>query len=268
MKAKLTITENKYLRILTKKHILLPTKNKKPLVKGWNKYYAEHRSIAQLLQLNQEYSLRTGTLIGNYYFIAVDLDDLWARERIKDARYIQTANGIHRYVLIKELPKSCWLVNQNGDLIGELHSKGRFVVGIGSIHEKGVRYTLKGRVNEKWSLKFEKLAELQEFLKARNIFTTPWGKKGKENIRDLEFYEDKPVQKIKSQFKPIQNYYQKKEQLEKRIQSNPRRENLNICYICLVCFTKESEIIKSHLAGKRHQKNWKTYQQRQKNKAA
>jgi hypothetical protein len=32
--AKLTITETKYLRILGKKHILLPTKHKKPLVSG------------------------------------------------------------------------------------------------------------------------------------------------------------------------------------------------------------------------------------------
>jgi len=73
---KLTPTETKYLKILAKKHILLPTKHKKPLVKGWNKYYAEYRSVEQLLELNQEYSLRTGTSIGSYYFIAIDLDDI------------------------------------------------------------------------------------------------------------------------------------------------------------------------------------------------
>jgi hypothetical protein len=55
----------------------LPTKHKKPLVKGWNKYYAETKNIEQLLILNQEYSLRTGKLVGGgYYFVAVDLDDL------------------------------------------------------------------------------------------------------------------------------------------------------------------------------------------------
>ncbi|KLL05440.1 MAG: hypothetical protein MRERV_1c135 [Mycoplasmataceae bacterium RV_VA103A] len=186
---KLTITETKYLRILARKHILLPTKFKKPLVSGWNKYYAEYRSIERLLELNQEYSLRTGTPIGNYYFVVIDLDDLWAKERIKDSRFVETNKGIHRYFLIKELPKSCWLVNKDGEPIGELHSKGRFVVGIGSIHEKGTRYTLKGRVNEKWSLKFDKLTELQQFLTERNIFTTPWGKKGLENIKDLEPYK-------------------------------------------------------------------------------
>jgi hypothetical protein len=65
------------------------------------------------------------------------------------------------------------MVNKDGQHIGEIHSKGRFVVGIGSIHEKGTRYSLKGRVNLPWSLKFETLKELQHFLKERNIFTTP-----------------------------------------------------------------------------------------------
>jgi hypothetical protein len=64
-------------------------------------------------------------------------------------------------------------VNQLGDRIGELHSKGRFVVGIGSIHEKGTRYTLKGRVNLPWNSKLESLKELQAFLTQRDIFTTP-----------------------------------------------------------------------------------------------
>jgi len=64
-------------------------------------------------------------------------------------------------------------MNKDGQHIGELHSKGRFVVGIGSIHEAGTRYNLKGRVNVKFRLKFETLLELQEFLTERNIFTTP-----------------------------------------------------------------------------------------------
>ncbi|CAG8784619.1 12630_t:CDS:1, partial [Cetraspora pellucida] len=63
--------------------------------------------------------------------------------------------------------------NSNGDPVGELHSKGRFVVGIGSIHKLGTRYTLKGRANVKFCLKFETLRELQEFLTERNVFTTP-----------------------------------------------------------------------------------------------
>jgi hypothetical protein len=64
-------------------------------------------------------------------------------------------------------------VNQSGNKLGEIHSLGRFVVGIGSIHESGVRYSLKGANNLKWSLQFENLKELQEFLKERGIFPTP-----------------------------------------------------------------------------------------------
>ena len=110
---------------------------------------------------------------------------------MKVERYVETNKGLHHYLLLKELPKSCWLVNQDGDKIGEIHSRGRQVVGIGSIHEQGTRYTLKGRANVKFRLKFEKLPELQAFLKERNIFTTPWGKKGVENMRDLEVYVKK-----------------------------------------------------------------------------
>jgi len=256
----LTKTETKYLKILAKKYILLPTKHKKPLVKNWNKYYLEYRSIERLLELNQEYSLRTGAKIGDYYFIAIDLDDLWAKERIKTSWMVKTNKGIHRYFFIKELPKSYWLINQNGEHIGELHSKGRFVVGIGSIHEKGTRYTLKGRVNQKWNSKIESLKELQSFLTERNIFTTPWGKKGLENIRDLEPCEKK--EKKPKQLSKEAQYFQKKEQLEKKVNQSPRKENLNICYICLVAFFKTPEIIQAHLSGKRHQQNWKVYQER------
>ena len=155
-------------------------------------------------------------------------------------------------------------MNQNGDPIGELHSKGRFIVGIGSIHESGVRYTLKGSNSLKWSLRFEILKEFQEFLKERNIFATPWGKKGLENVRDLELYEKKEP-KPKSLSKEVQ-YFQKKEKLEKKVNGSPKKENLNICYICLVYFPKEPEIIKTHLTGKKHQKNWKIYQEKQKTK--
>ena len=264
MKAKLTLTEKKYLAPLTKKHILLPTKFKKPLVKNWNKFYPEKRSIEQLLTLNNEYSLRTGTGIGGHYFVVIDLDDPWAKERIKVSRYVETNKGIHRYLLIKELPKSCWLTNLKGDKIGELHSKGRFVVGIGSIHEKETRYSLRGRVNQKWCLKFEKLTELQEFLKERGILTIPWGKKGLENVRNLELYQSKSLNSSKPQsLSSAQKYYQKKKKLEEWV-NRRGKEFLNICYICLVAFTKTSEMTKSHLLGKNHQKKWKSYQARKK----
>lgn len=248
----LTPAETKYLRILAKKHILLPTKHKKPLVEDWNNYYAETKSPEQLLALNNEYSLRTGKLIGGgYHFIALDLDDLWAKERIQDTRYIQTAKGIHRYLLIKELPKSCFLVNQTGERIGELlHSRGRFVVSIGSIHAKGTRYTLKGRVNEKWCLKFEKLTQLQTFLTERKIFTTPWGKTGIENIRDLELFHPKPTL----------TYQQKKQQLEEQTQKS--KQKLHIRYLCLIIFPQELTKIKEHLQNQKHLEKLQNYRQR------
>ncbi|KLL04821.1 MAG: hypothetical protein MRERV_4c102 [Mycoplasmataceae bacterium RV_VA103A] len=192
---KLTKTESKYLKVFDRRDIRIriertaKNKSKWPLITGWTKYYSEPLTIQQLLEQGFNYGIRCGRPIGNYFNVAVDLDDLWAKERIKDSRYIETNKGIHRYLLIKELPKSCWLVNKNGDPVGELHSKGRFVVGIGSIHELGTRYSLKGRANIKFCLKFEKLTELQKFLTDRNIFTTPWGKKGLENIRNLEPYK-------------------------------------------------------------------------------
>jgi len=195
--AQLTKTESKYLKMFDRRDIRIriareiKNHSKYPLIENWTVYYSEPWTISQMLEKGFNYGIRTGRPVGNYFNVVIDLDDIWAKETIKTVRYVETNKGIHRYVLIKELPKSCWLVNQLGDKIGEIHSRGRQVVGIGSIHEKGTRYTLKGRINVKFSLQFEKLTELQEFLKERNIFTTSWGKKGKENIRDLELYQAK-----------------------------------------------------------------------------
>ena len=260
MTNQLTKTETKYLKMFDRRdiRIRIPFKEKRPHITNWTKYYSETSTIQKLLEKGFNYGIRTGKKIGDYFNVVIDLDDLWAKERIKDTRYIQTNKGVHRYLLIKELPKSCWLVNKLGEKIGEIHSLGRQVVGIGSIHESGVKYTLKGGVKQPWSLKFEKLIELQEFLTQRKIFTTPWGKKGLENIRDLELYEKKePKPKpISKEFK----YFQKKEKLEAKVNKSPKKELLNICYICLVYFPKQAELIKSHLSGNKHQKNWKIYQ--------
>ncbi|CAG8774984.1 9496_t:CDS:2, partial [Ambispora leptoticha] len=82
--------------------------------------------------------------------------------------------------------------NKCGEKVGELHSKGRFVVGIGSIHKTGIR----------------------------EIFPTPWGKTGTENITGLESFRPKPS--------PAQKYFQKKQELEEQINHHPQKENLNI----------------------------------------
>jgi len=189
----LTKSETKYLKMFDRRdiRIRIPFKEKRPHILNWTVYYSEPWTINQMLEKGSNYGIRCGRPVGKYFNVVIDLDDFWAKERMKVERYTETNKGLHYYLLIKELPKSCFLVNKHGDKIGEIHSKGRQIVGIGSIHEKGTRYTLKGRVSVKFQLKFETLPELQAFLTERNIFTTPWGKKGLENIRDLELYQPK-----------------------------------------------------------------------------
>ncbi|CAI2199055.1 12286_t:CDS:2, partial [Funneliformis geosporum] len=85
-------------------------------------------------------------------------------------RYIQTTRGIHYYLLIKELPPSSILADHQGQRIGELHSLGKQVVGIGSVHQSGIRYSLKGKNNSPWFIKLETLKDLDNFLAERNIF--------------------------------------------------------------------------------------------------
>jgi hypothetical protein len=66
----------------------------------------------------------------------------------------------------------------------------------------------------------------------------------------LEPYYLKP-----KKLSPEQKYFQKKEQLQAKVNNHPQKENLNICYICLVYFAKQPDLIKAHLSGNQHQKN-------------
>jgi hypothetical protein len=172
----LTITESKLSKCFDRPSIRIKVefRGKKPLITNWPNYY-EPLTILQLLAKGFNYGIRTGKKIGNYYFVVIDLDDFWAKERMKEKRYIQTAHGVHVYCLIKELPKNCWLFNQRNNKIGELHSLGRFVVGFGSTHQTGIRYSLKGRNNLKWFNKFEILLDLKQFLNPKGIILKPWG---------------------------------------------------------------------------------------------
>jgi hypothetical protein len=62
-------------------------------------------------------------------------------------RFVKTSKGIHVYCLVKEPINYLILENQQGIRIGELHGANRQVVGIGSIHQTGIRYTLQGKNN-------------------------------------------------------------------------------------------------------------------------
>ena len=249
----LTKTEIKYLGLFDRRDIRIriertaKNQGKWPLIENWTKYYSEPWTIEQMLNQGYNYGIRTGKKIGGYYNVVIDLDDFWAQIRINDVRCVETTKGIHRYLLIKELPKSCWLVNRESNKIGEIHSLGRQIVGIGSIHESGKRYILRGKANLNWSLKIENLKELQEFLKQRNIFTTPWGKTGIENIRDLELFHQKPKK----------TYQEKKAKLEKEVKNS--KKSLHICYICLVVLKKDPQIIKEHLQSEKHLAELKSY---------
>jgi hypothetical protein len=68
---------------------------------------------------------------------------------MKERRYTQTSKGIHVYCLVKKLVPYLILENSLGQRIGEVHGANRQVVGFGSIHHTGIRYSLKGRSNAK-----------------------------------------------------------------------------------------------------------------------
>jgi len=173
MKSLLKPIEKQYLRILDRRDIRLriPFKEKRPHILNWTKYYSEPLTISQLLEQGFNYGIRTGKQIGNYYFIVIDLDDYWAKARMRVNLYVQSNKGLHYYLLIKELPKNSYLYNQYGKKIGDLLSLGKQVVGIGSIHPSGKRYSLFRGNDVNWSsLKMESLTELEEFLLVRDIF--------------------------------------------------------------------------------------------------
>ena len=171
----LTATEKKLLKCLDRPRIririprLVHNQGKRPVIINWPNFY-EPLTVIKLLELGCNWGIRCGKKLGNYYFVVIDLDDLWAKTRIKVNRYIQTANGIHYYFLIRELLPNSVLTNSQGQRIGEIHSLGKQVVGIGSIHQSGTRYSLKGKNNSPWFLKFENVEELEKFLEERGIY--------------------------------------------------------------------------------------------------
>lgn len=152
------------LKQLDKSVIRVKTKGKVPQVLDWVNY-TEKQSIQELLKENGEYGLRTGTKIGNYWFCALDIDQKgWTKIFKSWQSYIKTFRGIHIYLKVKnqgEPPKNSILFYQ-GKRIGDLLSKGRQVVGMGSKHASGITYDLVK--NGKWFWKFESVEELKEKL--------------------------------------------------------------------------------------------------------
>jgi len=61
------------LKELDKDYIRVKTKGKVPQVLDWVNYQ-EKQNIQELLSGNEEFGLRTGTKIGNYWFCVLDID--------------------------------------------------------------------------------------------------------------------------------------------------------------------------------------------------
>jgi len=156
------------LKQLDKSNIRAETKNKVPQILDWVNY-TEKRSIEELLSENGEYGLRTGTKIGNYWFCCLDIDRQgWTKIFKSWQSYIKTFRGIHVYCLIggKE-PSSNGILYYQSKRIGDLLSKGRQVVGVGSKHVSGIIYELVK--NGKWFMKFESVEELKKKLEKYEI---------------------------------------------------------------------------------------------------
>ena len=155
------------LRRLDRKDIRLaiPLKGKYPEgVIDWVNYQ-EERTIRELLAVGNV-GLRTGAKVGNCFFCVLDLDGKGWTKLISQQRisYIRTAKGIHIYLLIKSQgePPSNGILYCQEKRIGDLLSKGRQAVGVGSTHETGFIYKLVKR--GKWFWKFESVEELKRRL--------------------------------------------------------------------------------------------------------
>lgn len=161
--AKQKIIMEELIRRLDKPNIRVETRKKVPQVLDWVNYM-EKQNIQELLDKNKEYGLRTGTKIGNYWFCCLDLDKRgWTKIFKSWQTYIKTFRGIHVYCLIggKEPPKNSMLF-YDFKRMGDLLSKGKQVVGVGSKHVSGITYELMKR--GKWFMKLESIEELREKL--------------------------------------------------------------------------------------------------------
>ena len=156
------------IKRLDKPNIRVETRRKVPQALDWVNYQ-EKQSIEELLSENGEFGLRTGTKLGNYWFCCLDVDKQgWTKIFKSWQSYIRTFRGIHVYLLIreKEPPNNSILFFQ-GKRMGDLLSKGKQVVGVGSKHVRGITYELVK--NGKWFMKLKNIEELKERLRKYEI---------------------------------------------------------------------------------------------------
>ena len=144
--------------------LAIPSKSKYPEgVIDWVNCQ-EKRTIEELLTVGNV-GLRTGIKLGSYYFCVLDLDGKGWTRILRNPRvsYIKTAKGIHVYLLIKNKETlNNGILYYQGKRVGDFLSKGKQIVGIGSIHETGFIYRLVKR--GKWFWKFKSIEELKRKL--------------------------------------------------------------------------------------------------------
>lgn len=149
------------VKYLDKPHIrvAVPANSKIPVVDNWINY-SEVRSIIELLQVGN-YGLRTGTKLGNYYFCALDIDQKGEQYHFPQISYVESYKGRHYYLLLKTLPDNIPLFYQ-GEKIGRLMSRGKQVIGSGSVHPAGIIYRWVEK--EEFFLKLNDVKQLAAYL--------------------------------------------------------------------------------------------------------
>lgn len=144
--------------------VAIQKNRKEPVLENWVSQ-PENRTINQLLKIGN-YGLRTGTKLGEYYFCALDIDQLGEQYHFPQISYVKTHKGVHYYLLFKSLPENVPLFYA-GEKIGRLMSSGKQIIGSGSVHPMGITYQFVER--EEMFLKFENEQHLTNYLSEYEI---------------------------------------------------------------------------------------------------
>jgi hypothetical protein len=126
-------------KIPSLKYIKLGKGSKKPL-EGWSEEKNLYTSNSVELKTHIEGGNNYGVLTGNGV-IVIDIDEPSILENIKlpETFQVKTSKGYHFYYK-SDLGRKIILKNDSDGHVGEVQSKGQYVVGPNSIHETGCKY--------------------------------------------------------------------------------------------------------------------------------
>jgi len=130
------------------KYLLVKSKSKNPIELNWqkkNNYDSNSQKLLQHLEAGGNY----GVLCGNG-LIVMDADTDVFNEIIKanfpETFTIETKGGKHYYYFCKDF-KQKKVLKDGDEHLGEIQSTGTFVVGAGSIHPSGKKYSITNNVD-------------------------------------------------------------------------------------------------------------------------